>query len=79
VITERAPQALPPALAELFTRAPNGQLVLNMQAVASTLGFDPRTADMRQLTPEQRQAWRQLQAAADSIRKVYPAGGQRRP
>jgi serine/threonine protein kinase len=75
IITERAqPQPLPPAIAELFVKAPNGQPVLNWPVVVGKLGFDPRTVDQRRLSPQQRQNWRRVQLLADSLRRAYGAG-----
>jgi hypothetical protein len=77
--TPQAPATLPPGVAELFVKAPNGQLVLNMPVVTAKLGFDPRTVDQRRLTLQQRQAWRRLQMTADSVKKLYATGALRTP
>jgi hypothetical protein len=76
---DRAVQSLPAGLAELFEKAPNGQLVMNMAVVTKRLGFDPRSVDQRRLTPIQRQNWRKMQMVADSVRRLYATGALRFP
>ena len=45
---------------------------MNWPDVVSKLGFDPRTADLRRLTPEQRQRYRRFQQFTDSVKRANP-------
>lgn len=51
-----------------------GDAAVDWDAAIKLLGFDPRTADLRRLTPEQRARYRRFTQYVDSLRK---AGGRR--
>jgi serine/threonine protein kinase len=52
--------------------APTGVPPINWPDVVRKLGFDPRTVDLRRLTPEQKQRYRRFQQAMDSVRRASP-------
>jgi len=70
-----------PAPAKPFIPVPEGgvaqkpALPVDWPDIVRKLGFDPRTADLRRLTPEQRQRFRRFQEMMDSLRRA----GARRP
>ncbi|HVZ50009.1 MAG TPA: protein kinase [Gemmatimonadaceae bacterium] len=56
---------------EYLTQDPvTGKPVINWPAVVTKLGFDPRTANPRALTPPQRVKYRRFQATLDSLRRT---------
>jgi hypothetical protein len=52
--------------------APKGVPQINWPDVVRKLGFDPRTVDVRRLTPEQKQRYRRFQQMIDSVRRASP-------
>jgi hypothetical protein len=56
---------------DFFLQDPEtGQTTPNWPVITQKLGFDPRTADPRRLTPQQRLAFRRYQQMVDSARRA---------
>jgi hypothetical protein len=70
-VAARQGEPVPERFGEYFVRDPaTGKIVPNWAAVTEKLGFDPRTADPRRLTPQQRLAYRRFQQLVDSAKRI---------